>query len=149
MPKPENSSHLEELHQLTKCELAALWRQLFRNDSPAQMRKDLMHRMVAHRLQEQQFGGLSAASCRHLQQLATANPGSSVTIKSPIKSGTRIIRQWKDQVHVVNVDGGKFEYRGERYESLSEIARLITGTRWSGPLFFGVRAKQPTSTEAQ
>lgn len=51
---------------------------------------------------------------------------------------------------MVNVEGKQFEYRGDRYESLSEIARLITGTRWSGPLFFGVKAKQVNqSVEAQ
>ena len=65
-----------------------------------------------------------------------------VSQRPAIKPGTRLIRQWKDQVHIVNVEEGNYEYRGARYESLSEIARLITGTRWSGPLFFGLKSSQ-------
>ena len=56
-----------------------------------------------------------------------------------IKPGTRLIRQWDGQTHQVTVAEEGFEYKGERYKSLSEIARLITGTRWSGPLFFGLK----------
>jgi len=59
------------------------------------------------------------------------------------------VRQWKEQVHVVEVETEGYEYRGARYENLSEIARLITGTRWSGPLFFGLKRTQAnTSQEA-
>jgi hypothetical protein len=146
------TSSWESTIQLNKSELYVLWRKLFQREPPVEIRRDLMVRMVAQRLQEQEFGELGTASCRRLQQLAAsvaANPKSPVSIKLPTKSGTRMIRQWKDQVHVVHVEGKKFEYRGVRYESLSEIARLITGTRWSGPLFFGVKAKQPTCVEAQ
>jgi Protein of unknown function (DUF2924) len=56
-----------------------------------------------------------------------------------IAPGTRFIREWQNQVHLVNVEAKGYEYRGVRYRSLSEIARRITGTRWSGPLFFGVQ----------
>jgi len=58
-----------------------------------------------------------------------------------IKPGTRLVRQWRGQVHVVNVEEKDFEYKGALYQSLSEIARLITGTRWSGPLFFGLKGE--------
>ena len=67
-----------------------------------------------------------------------------------MKPGTRLVREWKQQVHTVEVDTEGYQYKGTRYDSLSEIARLITGTRWSGPLFFGVKAKQSwQSTETQ
>lgn len=56
-----------------------------------------------------------------------------------IRPGTRLVRQWGDRVHLVNVQANGYEYQGNRYQSLSEIARLITGTRWSGPLFFGIK----------
>jgi hypothetical protein len=60
------------------------------------------------------------------------------------------VRQWKDQVHVVEVEPEGYQYKGARYDSLSEIARLVTGTRWSGPLFFGLKGKQSVeSQEAQ
>ncbi len=57
------------------------------------------------------------------------------------------MRQWRDQVHLVNVEASGYEYQGARYQSLSEIARLITGTRWSGPLFFGIKNQQSKETQ--
>jgi hypothetical protein len=95
-------------------------------------------------LQEQEFGGLNNAQVRRLRQLASAletNPNATVSSRPPIKPGTRLVREWKQQVHTVEVDAGGYQYKGARYESLSEIARLITGTRWSGPLFFGLKHK--------
>jgi hypothetical protein len=100
--------------------------------------------LLAYRLQEQAFGGLKPAYKRRLRQLAESfeqNPSRIVKTVSParIKPGTRLIRQWDGQTHQVTVAEEGFEYKGERYKSLSEIARLITGTRWSGPLFFGLK----------
>ena len=66
-----------------------------------------------------------------------------------LKPGTRLVRRWKGGNHVVTVEPTGFEYRGIHYESLSQIARLITGTRWSGPLFFGLRDKKTSSPEVQ
>jgi len=107
-----------------------------------------MLRVVAHRLQEQEFGGLSEVDRRRLRQLAAtfeADPNAVVSNRPPIKAGTRLVRQWRDQVHLVNVEANGYEYQGARYQSLSEIARLITGTHWSGPLFFGIRSEQTNS----
>ena len=109
------------------------------------MRPELMIRVLAHRLQEQEFGQLNESSSHRLRQLATAfaaNPdGAMVSTRHAIKPGTRLVRQWKEKVHVVEARANGYEYKGTRYESLSEIARLITGTRWSGPLFFGLQKK--------
>jgi hypothetical protein len=141
------------LPHLSKPALCKLWQELFKKEPPPEIRKDLMLRIVAHYLQEREFGRLSDAACRRLRQLASAfdvNPDAAVSTRSSIKSGTRLVRQWKEQVHVVEVQPEGYEYKGARYESLSEIARLITGTRWSGPLFFGLKAKQSKeSQEAQ
>jgi hypothetical protein len=106
------------------------------------MRKELLVRVIAYRLQEREFGALSEASCRRLRHLASAleaNPNAEISTRPPIKPGTRLVRQWKDQVHVVEAEAKGYQYKGARYESLSEIARVITGTRWSGPLFFGLK----------
>ena len=153
MPDSSITERLASVHSLSKQALCDLWRQLFKRDPPPAIRKDCMLRVLAHRLQEQEFGGLSAAGCRRLRQLATtfeADPNAVVSNRPPIKPGTRLVRQWKEQVHVVEVEPEGYEYRGARYENLSEIARLITGTRWSGPLFFGLKAEQSnTSQEAQ
>jgi hypothetical protein len=143
-PEPGLSQRLASLPHFSKPGLCELWRQLFKRDPPPEIRKDLMLRVIAHRLQEQEFGGLSDAGCRRLRQLAAtfeADPNAVVPNRPPIKPGTRLVRQWKEQVHVVEVEAEGYEYRGTRYENLSEIARLITGTRWSGPAFFGLKTK--------
>jgi hypothetical protein len=153
MPDSSITKRLASLSTLSKPALCDLWRQLFKKEPPPEIRKDLMLRIVGHRLQEQEFGGLSDAGGRRLRQLATtfeADPNAVVSNRPPVKAGTRLVRQWKEQVHVVEVEAEGYEYRGARYENLSEIARLITGTRWSGPAFFGLRAKSSNvSQEAQ
>ena len=145
MPNSSTASQLSCLSHLHKPALFELWIQLFKTNPPLRMRKELMLQFVAYRMQEKEFGALSDSSHRRLTELAEAikvNSNARVSQRATIKPGTRCIRQWKDQLHVVNVEEGKYEYRGTRYESLSEIARLITGTRWSGPLFFGLKASR-------
>jgi hypothetical protein len=66
--------------------------------------------------------------------------GAELSTAAAFKPGTRLIRQWQDQTHVVTVKESGYEYQGSLYQSLSVIARLITGTRWSGPLFFGLKS---------
>ena len=147
------AQRLASLPHLSKPALCEFWLQVVSREPPLNMHKDLMLRIVARRLQEQEFGGLSDPSRRRLRHLARAfeaDPKAAVSTRPPIKPGTRLVRQWKEQVHVVEVEAEGYEYKGVRYESLSEIARLITGTRWSGPLFFGLKDKQSKeSREAQ
>jgi hypothetical protein len=153
MPDSSISQRLASLPDLSKPALGELWRQLFDREPPLAIRKELMLRIIAYRRQEQEFGGLNEGSCRRLRQLASAfaaDPNAAVSTRPPIKPGTRLVRQWKEQVHVVEVEPEGYQYKGVRYESLSEIARLITGTRWSGPLFFGLKGKpSKESWEAQ
>ena len=142
MPNSYITNQLSSLPHLHKPALSELWRQLFETDPPLRMRKELMLQFVAYRMQEREFGALSNSNHRRLIELASAIEAysdGSVAKRPPIKPGTRLIRQWKEQLHIVNVEEENYEYRGARYESLSEIARLITGTRWSGPLFFGLK----------
>jgi hypothetical protein len=104
--------------------------------------------ILAHRLQEQAFGSLKPAPRNRLRQLGLAFERESDAELSPcpqLRPGTRLARQWRDQVHLVNVEANSYEYQGIRYKSLSEIARLITGTRWSGPLFLGIKNEQSSS----
>jgi len=113
---------------------------------PSNVRRDLLLKLFAYRIQEQTYGGLSAETRRRLSDLARkfeANPNAELSGAVGIKPGTRLIRDWRGQSHRVTVLENGFEYGGKRYSSLSEIARLITGTRWSGPLFFGLR-QNPT-----
>ena len=144
MPDPI-AKRLAALSNLNKDALRDLWKHLFGTAPPPQLRRDLMMPILAYRLQEQAFGSLSAASRGRLRQLAKAfesDSNSAIPSVPGIKPGTRLVRQWGDKVHLVNVESKGYEYQGTRYQSLSEIARLITGTRWSGPLFFGIKNRQ-------
>ena len=144
MPDPI-AQRLAELPKLSKTALTKLWKQMFNVSSPCQMRRHLMIPMLAYQLQEQTFGSLSSVSRARLRQMARAfeaNSSGSISAVPTLKPGTRLVRQWRDQVHLVNVETSGYEYQGVRYQNLSEIARLITGTRWSGPLFFGTKSEQ-------
>lgn len=132
--------------------LRDLWREVFETSSVPNIRKSLMIRFLAYRIQKRAHGGLSKGSEHRLQQVASTlatNPKAEIASVPQIRAGTRLVRQWRNEAHVVNVEEQSFEYRGTRYESLSEIARLITGTRWSGPLFFGLKQNaQKQNSEA-
>lgn len=141
MPDPIDQ-RLEELPRLGKNALLELWQQLFNASPPQRLRRLLMIPILAYRLQEQEYGPLTAPNRHRLLRLAQgleSNSDSTVSCVPSLKPGTRLVRQWRDQVHLVNVEAAGYEYQGARYQSLSEIARLITGTRWSGPLFFGTK----------
>ena len=101
--------------------------------------------ILSYRIQERAFGGLSIPTRSRLRQIARAlgaNPHAAVSVAPSSKPGTRLVREWGNKVHIVEVDEQGFRYDGGRYTSLSEIARLITGTRWSGPVFFGLKNKR-------
>jgi hypothetical protein len=148
MPDSSISERLASLPNLSKPRLRELWKQLFEISPPTKLRRDLMIPILAYRLQEQAFGSLSAAArarLRHLSQAFERNSDAALSSVPNLRPGTRLVREWRDRVHLVNVEANGYQYHGARYESLSEIARLITGTRWSGPLFFGVKNEQINS----
>ena len=141
MPKPTDE-RLAALPHLSKPALYDLRKQLFHAVPPAQLRRELMIPILGYRIQEQAFGSLRPDSLKRLRQLARtfqADPKSGMASTPRIKPGTRLVRQWQGQVHVAQVEEKGYEYKGTCYQSLSEIARLITGTRWNGPRFFGLR----------
>jgi hypothetical protein len=136
------------LPKMNIAQLQAKWRQALKQAPPPHIRKQLLVPLLAYKLQEQAFGGLKPEVKRRLRELAAGfdrNPrkaGGQFTDSIRIKPGTRLIRQWEGKTHQVTVGEAGFEYDGELYKSLSVIARLITGTRWSGPLFFGLRGRR-------
>jgi len=136
--------HLAGLGSSSKTDLCQLWQQFFKTAPHAKMRKSMLVRFLAHSLQQQAHGGLSARTQERLRQLARSfesNPQFEPSAMPRLRPGTRLVREWKGQVHVVTTGERGYEYRGRNHDSLSEIARLITGTRWSGPLFFGLKRK--------
>jgi hypothetical protein len=133
---------LTALIPLTPGALRAMWPQWFDRPPPAKMRRELLVRALAYRMQERAVGGLSKATRIKLRTLVEAvnNDSTSDVVAPPrLTPGTHVIREWKNERHQVTVEAAGFVYRGHRYRSLSEIARRITGTRWSGPLFFGIK----------
>ena len=144
------AKQLASLSRLKNGELRALWQEVFGQPLPAQVRRGLLLRALAYRIQERVQGALSRATRSHLRRLAEAarNGATPSLLDTPrIKLGTRLIRQWQGETHEVTVIDTGFAYRGKRYLSLSEIARLITGTRWSGPAFFGLKTSRGMGEE--
>lgn len=129
-------------------ELRTRWRSRLKEPPPVHIRKQLMVPLLAYKLQEQTYGGLKPEIRRQIEKLGAAyrrDPKaktSALTVgQQRIKPGTRLLRQWNGKTHQVMIVEGGFEYEGECYKSLSVIARKITGTRWSGPLFFGLKGR--------
>jgi hypothetical protein len=146
------TQRLATLPGLSKTALLDLWQELFNASPPPQLRRRLMISILAYRLQERAFGSISAKTRGRLQQLTRALESSSkgsISSVPSLRPGTRLVRQWRDQVHLVNVEDSGYEYQGARYQSLSEIARLITGTRRSGPLFFGLKNETTASPSSR
>jgi Protein of unknown function (DUF2924) len=117
-----------------------LWKELNGAEAPPYNRRFLESRL-AYRIQELAYGGLRPETVARLDALADKLDGKRpkrITADRPI-AGTRLIREWQGLEHCVTVLGGGYEYQGRPYQSLSAIARAITGTRWNGPLFFGLR----------
>ena len=143
----------EQLASLAGADKQALlkrWTEFFSSDPPRRLRRDMIIRILSFRLQEQEFGALSIRSTVRLREIARQferkkNGWACSTIA--IKPGTRLVREWQSETHVVHVGQTGYEYRGTRYKSLSEVARLITGTRRSGPLFFGLKDKQTANSK--
>ncbi len=134
------AEELNGLTRLSRHSLSARWAALYGRAPPPRTSRALMIRAVAYKMQELVHGGLSAASRRALvgTGVATAAPPREV------RPGTVLLREWRGVVHQVTVIEDGVVYRGKRHRSLSAVARIITGSRWSGPNFFGLKAKRPS-----
>ena len=121
--------------------LEKLWRDLFdRVPSPA-LRRETLIPILVYRIQEKAFGGLRESSVRKLRKIAEEPAGSPRPVQDSIrpKTGTRYVREYDGKLHEVTVLDFGYEYQGNAYRSLTEIAKVITGAKWSGPAFFGLR----------
>ena len=136
-------AHLAALPSKTTPELKQLWRDLYDREPPPYNKPFLVKRL-AYRLQELAYGGLSARAEAKLNALIEEED-RRIKGKLPVRkgdrpiAGTRLIRAWQGVEHAVTVLADRYEYQGGPYKSLSAIARAITGTRWNGPAFFGLR----------
>jgi hypothetical protein len=138
---PAVETELERIRAMPIVELRVLWRAKFKSAPPAAFGPDLLRRSIAYKIQEDAYGGLDRPTARLLIQLIAqyAKTPGKIALPRLIKSGAILVREWKGTSHRVTVAEVGFLYQERHYENLSEIARLITGTRWNGPRFFGLR----------
>jgi hypothetical protein len=143
----EIARQVAQLRSLSRQRLLDLWQELYGVAPPSGIRREVMIPFLAYRIQENVDGGLSAAARAQIKSVARsleyARNSPNRSTRPIIKTGTRVLRHWGREMHEVSVTETGYEYRGHGYRSLSEIARLITGTRWSGPAFFGLKKSPP------
>ena len=142
---------LDRLPVMPIAQLRARYCEVFRSDPPKAFGPDLLRRSIAYRIQEKAYGGLSRSAQRLIDQMTkayAAKPIGKIVLPRRIKPGSVLLREWKGKSHRVMVLADGFAYDGGTYTNLSEIAVLITGTRWNGPRFFGLRSKKQESDEA-
>lgn len=137
------------LNALPILKLKQQWRDLFETEPPPYNRRFLEHRL-AYRIQELAYGGLKRETIEQLAAIAEdLDGGDPARRRQPAKdrpiAGTRLIREYQGVEHCVTVRDEDFEYQGRPYKSLSAIARAITGTRWNGLLFFGLKNRRASS----
>jgi hypothetical protein len=134
-------AEIEALPDLSLEELRRMWQDLYGEPAPSAFRRKLLARGIAYERQAKRYGGLTPSVRRRLHRAANDLSSGNPPVRSArLKSGTRLVRDWNGTTHVVDVVEGGFVWKGEHYRSLSIIARTITGARWSGPRFFGLRA---------
>ena len=144
---------IDALSDLDKLDLKQRWEETFSHPPPKYMRRDILVRALAYEMQLEAVGGKPAGLARQLERAARAmrdgktskstsdqlRPASGMTIKP----GTRLLRDWQGVTHEVIILEKGVQYRDREWNSLSAVAREITGTRWSGPLFFGLKGQRP------
>ncbi len=137
------AEQLADLTSLSREGLKERWRSLYGTEPPRNSSQEFLRGAIAYRLQERSFGALKPEIRRSLERAAgDASERKPIRIE-PARSatpGTVLLREWHGNRHQVTVLDHGAIYRGKRYRSLSEIARVITGSKWSGPLFFGLRS---------
>ena len=143
IPKQDVPARLAALPSADIRDLKEQWRNLFGTEPPPYNRR-FLERRIAYRIQELAYGGLKPETIARLEALGEQIDGGNITLRRirqeqrPIV-GTRLLREYQGVENVVTVTRDGYEYQGRPYQSLSAIARAITGTRWNGWLFFGLR----------
>ena len=146
------SSELAAVVTMTYSELHVAWRRHYRAIPPKKMSRDILELGIAWKIQESKLGGLGAAVKRQIAELARTMEAKSDLAKPraiSLKPGARLLRAWNGVTHEVLVVEDGFLWAERKWRSLSAIARKITGTRWSGPRFFGLIASTLTDTSDQ
>jgi hypothetical protein len=145
-PVSELEDEIAHLRDLDLPGLQARWHSVFRRKAPDHLPRHLLYRMIAYRLQAERLGDLDRDTQRFLGQVATGTRnGDELPAKRDhrhgLQPGTVLVREWDGKPQRVMVLDQGFAWNGTTYRSLTEIAFAMTGTRWSGPRFFGLRTR--------
>jgi Protein of unknown function (DUF2924) len=144
---------IARLHDLDVEVLRARWRTIFRHKAPPHLPRHLLLRMLAYRLQANQFGDLNAALRGVLDRFSDTTTITQLAaefdhIRPGLTPGTLLTREWNGEMQHVMVQPDGFSWRGKTYPSLSKVASAITGTKWNGPRFFGLRDRSAGGHQA-
>lgn len=143
MKRCTNSSLADDLARLPGLDrhaLTAAWQTTYGAEPPRNISQLLMLRALAYRMQAQTLRGLKPSTQRYLMKIAEEGNSACTAIPvAQVKTGTRLLREWHGVSHEVTVLDDGVHYKGQRYRSLSQVAQVITGAKWSGPLFFGLK----------
>ncbi len=135
------AKELTILPTLGREELLTRWHQYYDREPPFKISNELLVMSIAYRIQELAYGGLDPAKRRYLLSIAAdLKAGKQIAEYPRLKPGTRLLREWKGVTYEVTIMEQGVLFKGQSYRSLSEVARVITGAHWSGPLFFGMKA---------
>ena len=135
---------LAKLDAMSLAQLRAAWLETYGSQAPRLKGRDILVRIMAWRIQAEAFGDHDASVKRKLRELAAAfakDPNHPVAPSPNLKPGIVLTREWKGVVHRVLVQADGFIHDTRRYRSLTDVARAITGTQWSGPRFFGIEQR--------
>lgn len=159
LSKEDVEREIAALDTLDTKALQQKWSALYERDPPSRIQAGLLRLGIAYRLQEKAFGGLKPKTIRHLQKLAAglraarASAETQDNAETPVRRsvfqtltlspGTRLLREWNGSTEVVDVVPDGLVWRGTTYRTLSAVAVAITGTKWSGPKFFGLTPPRP------
>ena len=143
IPPADVLGRIAALKATPTAELKQQWRELFGREPPAFNRPYLVSRLT-YRIQELAYGGVKPETRARLEALGEQLDGGNVVLRriradSRPLAGTTLLREWRGVEHAVTVLADGFEWEGRPYRSLSSIARAITGTRWNGWVFFGLK----------
>ena len=130
-----------ELENKSPAEIRAIYNNLFQDRCLSNAKKEYLRPQIAYRLQELALGGLDEATKSKLESIAKGGSIVAKTKHSDLIPGTKICREYNGMDHQVEVKADGFEYNGQKWTSLSAIATKITGTKWNGPRFFGLRVQ--------
>lgn len=145
------NSDIDGLDRLSRAELRAIWAEDLGGPPPASIGRGILALGIAYARQERSHGGISERLARELDRTlgrllqSDPNDTASPRPRPALRSGTILVREWQGTTHHVTIVDEGFVWNGQTHRSLSRIARTITGTKWNGPRFFGMRDTSPNT----